>query len=246
MARSPSHSGTRKTEVDHDIHPPISDGDPMSWLSKLMPKRIRTQGGDKRKVPEGLWGKCEGCGAVLYQPELEANLQVCPKCSFHMPIGARERLKLFLDEGTGTEIGAELAPADALKFKDSKKYKDRLVAAQKLTGETDALVALHGRLKGQPVAACAFEFAFMAGSMGSVVGERFTLAAEHCLAHGMPLVCFSAAGGADKALHCCREIGHSACINWFTDERPIGRRPGAHGFLGSLAGAIDPGASRAY
>ncbi|MBI2397609.1 MAG: acetyl-CoA carboxylase carboxyltransferase subunit beta [Xanthomonadales bacterium] len=168
----------------------------MSWLSKLMPKRIRTQGGDKRKVPEGLWGKCEGCGAVLYQPELEANQQVCPKCSFHMPILARERLKQFLDEGTGTEIGAELAPADALKFKDSKKYKDRLVAAQKQTGESDALVALHGRLKGMPIAACAFEFSFMAGSMGSVVGERFTLAAEHALAHGMPLVCFSASGGA--------------------------------------------------
>ena len=196
MARSPSHSGTRKPETDHDLHPPISDADPMSWLSKLMPKRIRTQGGDKRKVPEGLWGKCEGCGAVLYQPELEANQQVCPKCSFHMPILARERLKQFLDEGTGTEIGAELAPADALKFKDSKKYKDRLVAAQKQTGESDALVALHGRLKGMPIAACAFEFSFMAGSMGSVVGERFTLAAEHALAHGMPLVCFSASGGA--------------------------------------------------
>jgi acetyl-CoA carboxylase carboxyl transferase subunit beta len=196
MARSPSHSGTRKPETDHDLHPPISDADPMSWLSKLMPKRIRTQGGDKRKVPEGLWGKCEGCGAVLYQPELEANQQVCPKCNFHMPILARERLKQFLDEGTGTEIGAELAPADALKFKDSKKYKDRIVAAQKQTGERDALIAMHGRLKGMPVAACAFEFSFMAGSMGSVVGERFTLAAEHALVHGMPLVCFSASGGA--------------------------------------------------
>ncbi len=196
MARSPSHSGTRKPETDHDLHPPISDADPMSWLNKLMPKRIRTQGGDKRKVPEGLWGKCEGCGAVLYQPELEANQQVCPKCSFHMPIGARERLKLFLDEGTGTEIGAALAPADALKFKDSKKYKDRLVAAQKQTGETDALIALHGRLKGMPIAACAFEFSFMAGSMGSVVGERFTLAAEHALAQGTPMVCFAASGGA--------------------------------------------------
>jgi len=196
MARSPSHSGTRKTETDHDLHPPISDADPMSWLNKLMPKRIRTQGGDKRKVPEGLWGKCEGCGAVLYQPELEANQQVCPKCGFHMPIGARERLKLFLDEGTGTEIGAELAPADPLKFKDSKKYKDRIVAAQKQTGETDALIALHGRLKGMPIAACAFEFSYMAGSMGSVVGERFALAAEHALAHGTPFVCFAASGGA--------------------------------------------------
>jgi acetyl-CoA carboxylase carboxyl transferase subunit beta len=185
MARSPTHSGTRKPETDHDIHPPISDGDPMSWLSKLMPKRIRTQGGDKRKVPEGLWGKCEGCGAVLYQPELEANQQVCPKCNFHMPIGARDRLRLFLDENTGTEIGADLLPADALKFKDSKKYKDRLVAAQKQTGENRrADRACMARLKGMPVAACAFEFSFMAGSMGSVVGERFTLAANIALASG--------------------------------------------------------------
>jgi acetyl-CoA carboxylase carboxyl transferase subunit beta len=188
--------GPRRLEGDHDIHPPISDADPMTWLSKLMPKRIRTQGGDKRKVPEGLWAKCDGCGAVLYQPEIEANLQVCPKCSHHMPIGARERLRVFLDDGTGVEIGMQFKPGDALKFKDSKRYKDRIVASQKQTGESDALIAMHGRLKGMPVAACAFEFSFMGGSMGSVVGERFTLAAEHALKHGMPLVCFSATGGA--------------------------------------------------
>jgi acetyl-CoA carboxylase carboxyl transferase subunit beta len=197
MARPTTHSGKRRNEGDHEIHPPISDADPtMSWFSKLMPKRIRTQGGDKRKVPEGLWAKCEGCGAVLYQPEIEANLQVCPKCSHHMPIGARERLRVFLDDGVGVELGADLSPGDALKFKDSKRYKDRIVASQKATGETDALIAMHGRLKGMPVAACAFEFSFMGGSMGSVVGERFTLAAEHALKHGMPLVCFSATGGA--------------------------------------------------
>ncbi len=196
MARPTTHTGPRRMEGDHEIHPPISDADPMTWFSKLMPKRIRTQGGDKRKVPEGLWAKCEGCGAVLYQPEIEANLQVCPKCSHHMPIGARERLRVFLDAGVSVEIGAQLAPADALKFKDSKRYKDRIVASQKQTGETDALIAMHGKLKGMPIAACAFEFSFMGGSMGSVVGERFTLAAEYALKNSTPLVCFSATGGA--------------------------------------------------
>jgi acetyl-CoA carboxylase carboxyl transferase subunit beta len=168
----------------------------MTWLQKLMPARIRTQGGNKRNVPEGLWGKCEGCGAVLYQPEVESNQRVCPKCGFHMPIGARERLKRFLDEDTGVEFGGELEPVDALRFKDSKKYRERVAAAQKQTGEKDALVAMSGRLKGRPIVACAFEFAYMGGSMGSVVGERFALAAEKSLAERAPLVCFSATGGA--------------------------------------------------
>lgn len=195
-SRPITHSGPRRMEVDHEIHPPFSDADPMSWFSKLMPKRIRTEGGDKRKVPEGLWAKCDGCGAVLYQPEIESNQQVCPKCNHHMPIAARERLRLFLDEGLGEELGANLAPVDALKFKDSKRYADRIIASKKQTGETDALIAVHGHLKGMPIAVCAFEFSFMGGSMGSVVGERFTLAAEHALKHRMPLVCFSATGGA--------------------------------------------------
>jgi len=168
----------------------------MTWLSKLMPKRIRTQGGDRRKVPEGLWAKCDGCGAVLYQPEVEANLQVCPKCGQHRSMLARERLRLFLDTDSGVEIGAELAPVDMLKFKDSKRYVDRLLAAQKQTGESDALIAMSGTLKGMAIAACAFEFSFMGGSMGSVVGERFTLAAELALERRTPLVCFSATGGA--------------------------------------------------
>ncbi len=167
-----------------------------SWLQKLMPSRIRTQGGNKRAVPEGLWGKCESCGAVLYQPELERNLKVCPKCSHHMSIGARERLKYFLDEGTGTEIAGDLEPIDTLKFKDSKKYRDRIVASMKATGEKDALIAMNGRLKGAPINACAFEFSFMGGSMGSVVGERFTRAAELSYRERAPLVCFSATGGA--------------------------------------------------
>jgi acetyl-CoA carboxylase carboxyl transferase subunit beta len=184
--------------------PPAADGpdehgdiDAMSWLQKLMSSRIRTEGKvAKGRVPEGLWEKCEGCGAVLYRPELERNLEVCPKCGFHRPIGARRRLAALFDPDTSEELFAELEPVDALKFRDSKKYKDRLAAAQRDTGEKDALVAMQGQLKGRPLVACAFEFAFMGGSMGSVVGEKFTRAAEHALAERAPLVCFCASGGA--------------------------------------------------
>ncbi|MGV8942601.1 acetyl-CoA carboxylase, carboxyltransferase subunit beta [Thermomonas sp.] len=170
----------------------------MSWLKKLMPARIRTETGTdrKRSVPEGLWEKCERCGAVLYRPELEANLEVCPKCNFHMPIRARARLAALLDDGMGHEIGAELGPVDVLKFKDQKKYSDRIKAAQKSAGESDALIAMEGKLKGHDIVASAFDFAFMGGSMGSVVGERFTLAAERALELGCPFVNFSASGGA--------------------------------------------------
>ena len=168
----------------------------MSWLQKLMPARIRTQGGNKRNVPEGLWDKCEKCGAVLYGPELERNLEVCPKCAHHRPIGARKRLLAFLDPESTSEIAAELAPTDALKFRDSKKYPDRIKAAQKAVGETDALVAMRGSLKGQPLAVAAFEFRYIGGSMGSVVGERFARAAELALAEKIPFVCFTASGGA--------------------------------------------------
>jgi acetyl-CoA carboxylase carboxyl transferase subunit beta len=168
----------------------------MSWLTKLMPARIRTQGGGKRGVPEGLWEKCSSCGTALYGPELEKNLRVCPKCNHHMSIEARERLASFLDDASGEEIGAELGPVDALHFKDQKKYADRIKSSQKATGERDALVAVQGKLHGRDICAAAFEFRFMGGSMGSVVGERFTLAAERALALGCPLVCFSATGGA--------------------------------------------------
>ncbi len=170
----------------------------MSWLKKLMPARIRTEGGEKRKrsVPEGLWEKCERCGAVIYGPELEENLEVCPKCSFHMPIRARARLKALFDDGAGREIAAGLGPTDILKFKDQKKYSDRIKAAQKSTGERDALIAMHGQLKGRPLVACAFDFAYMGGSMGSVVGERFARAVDKALELEAPLVCFSATGGA--------------------------------------------------
>ena len=171
----------------------------MSWLKKLMPgSGIRTEAGVERKrsVPEGLWEKCERCGAVLYRPELEENLEVCPKCAFHMPIRARARLAALLDDGMGHEIGAELGPTDVLKFKDSKKYTDRIKAAQKSTGERDALIAMEGKLKGADIVASSFDFAFMGGSMGSVVGERFTLAAERALELRCPYVCFSSSGGA--------------------------------------------------
>ncbi|MEL1264084.1 acetyl-CoA carboxylase, carboxyltransferase subunit beta [Pseudoxanthomonas putridarboris] len=171
----------------------------MSWLSKLMPSGIRTEGGggrNKRSVPEGLWEKCDRCGAVLYRPELEENLEVCPKCSFHMPIRARARMAALFDSGTTQEIGAALGPTDVLKFKDQKKYSDRIKAAQKSTGERDALVTLQGKLKGRDLVASAFDFAYMGGSMGSVVGERFSLGAEKALEIGSPFVCFSASGGA--------------------------------------------------
>jgi len=168
----------------------------MSWFQKLRPSRIRTEGGNKRNVPEGLWTKCVSCTAVLYRPELERNLQVCPKCSFHMPVTARARLEHFLDPGEHREIAASLESVDTLRFKDSKRYKDRLVAAQKKTGESDALLAMAGQLKGAAIVACAFEFGFMGGSMGSVVGEKFARAGQESLRMKAPLVCFAASGGA--------------------------------------------------
>ncbi|MBZ4039859.1 acetyl-CoA carboxylase, carboxyltransferase subunit beta [Novilysobacter selenitireducens] len=171
----------------------------MSWLKKLMPSGIRTDSAaanKRRSVPEGLWEKCDRCGAVLYRPELEENLEVCPKCNFHMAIRARARLKSLFDAGSMQEIAAELGPTDVLKFKDQKKYGERIKAAQKSTGERDALIAMRGTLKQRPLVACSFDFAYMGGSMGSVVGERFARAAETSLEIGCPLVCFSATGGA--------------------------------------------------
>jgi len=167
----------------------------MVWFEKIVPKRIKTER-RSRSVPEGLWIKCTACDSPLYRAELERNLQVCPKCSHHMRIGARERLLKFFDDGTTVEIGAEIAPEDPLRFRDSKKYKDRLTAAQKSTGEKDALVAMAGQLEGMSVVACAFEFQFLGGSMGSVVGERFKRAVDAAIERRAPLVCFSASGGA--------------------------------------------------
>ena len=168
----------------------------MSWFTKLLPSRIKTDGASRRTVPEGVWSKCEECSAVLYRAELERNLEVCPKCSHHMRIGARVRLENFLDPEPRVEIGDEIKPVDRLKFRDIKKYKDRLNQAQKQTKESDALVVIMGQLKEIPVVVAAFEYNFMAGSMGSVVGERFVLAAEAAIDNGIPLVCFSASGGA--------------------------------------------------
>lgn len=168
----------------------------MSWFQKLMPSRIRTEGGNKRTVPEGLWTKCNDCTAVLYRPELERNLQVCPKCGKHMPVTARLRLQQFLDPEDQRELAANLEAVDMLKFRDTKKYRDRIIASQKSTGEKDALIAMVGKLKGSPVIACAFEFRFMGGSMGSVVGEKFARAGQESLRMRAPLVCFSATGGA--------------------------------------------------
>jgi acetyl-CoA carboxylase carboxyl transferase subunit beta len=167
-----------------------------NWLvDKLIPSIMRSEV-KKSSVPEGLWHKCPSCEAVLYRPELEKTHDVCPKCNHHMRIGARRRLDLFLDEQGRREIAAELEPVDRLKFRDSKKYKDRLAGAQKETGEKDALVAMAGTLEQMPVVACAFEFSFMGGSMGSIVGERFVQAANEALRQRCPLVCFAASGGA--------------------------------------------------
>jgi acetyl-CoA carboxylase carboxyl transferase subunit beta len=167
----------------------------MSWFEKLMPSRISTESRSK-SVPEGVWIKCSRCDAQLYRNELERNLQVCPKCDHHMRIGARKRLDYFLDPDSQTELSAHLEPEDPLKFKDSKRYRDRIVAAQKKTGEKDALISVKGNLLGRPVVACAFEFAFMGGSMGSVVGEKFARAANYAAEHNMPMISFAASGGA--------------------------------------------------
>ncbi len=167
----------------------------MSWFEKLMPSRISTEK-RTRSVPEGVWIKCPECDAQLYRTELERNLYVCPKCDHHMRIGARRRLDYFLDPDSQEEIAATLEPQDPLRFRDSKKYRDRISQAQKKTGEKDALVAVSGTLLGRPVVACAFEFAFMGGSMGSVVGERFCRAARYSAEHKVPLISFAASGGA--------------------------------------------------
>ena len=166
-----------------------------SWLGKILPSVGRTST-KKTEVPEGLWKKCAKCGAFLYRPELEKNLDVCPKCDHHMRINARRRIDVFLDEDRREELANELEPYDRLKFKDSKRYKDRLAGAQKGTNEKDALVVFKGTVNGSNVVACAFEFEFLGGSMGSIVGEKFVRAVNAAIEHSCPLVCFSASGGA--------------------------------------------------
>ncbi len=170
----------------------------MNWLQKLMTNRIRTENGGpgKGKVPEGIWGQCKGCGEVLYRPELERQMMVCPKCGHHHAYPARKRLMALLDEGSASELFAGMEPVDTLKFRDAKRYKDRIAAAQKKTGEKSAMVVMQGLLRTRPLLAAAFEFGYMGGSMGSVVGEKFTRAAERALEQRVPFVCFNATGGA--------------------------------------------------
>jgi len=169
----------------------------MSWFEKLIPSTIRTEGSNKKgAVPEGLWNKCPSCNAILYNIELERNFSVCPKCDHHMRISARTRLNMFLDEGGHEEIGKNVKPVDPLRFKDSKKYKDRITQAQKQSKENDALVVIKGQLKGKDIVAAAFDFSFMGGSMGSVVGEKFVRGINKSLELGVPFIVFTASGGA--------------------------------------------------
>lgn len=167
----------------------------MSWIERILNKSSATQS-NKASIPEGVWTKCNSCEQVLYRAELERNLEVCPKCDHHMRMTARQRLQTLLDAGSDVELGSELVPKDVLKFKDSKKYKDRISTAQKETGEKDALVVMKGTLYGMPIVAVAFEFSFIGGSMSSVVGARFVRAVEQALADNCGLICFSASGGA--------------------------------------------------
>jgi acetyl-CoA carboxylase carboxyl transferase subunit beta len=169
----------------------------MNWLKRIRPAGPASGKNERsNSIPEGLWKKCPKCASPLYRPELERNLDVCPKCEHHMRIGARRRLDIFLDENDRLEIAQDVEAIDRLKFKDVKKYKDRLIDAQKKTGEKDALIAMSGNLKGIPVVSCAFEFAFHGGSMGYAVGEKFTRAANLALEERSPFICFSATGGA--------------------------------------------------
>ena len=186
----------------------------MSWFENLMPTRIRTEGKAKGAVPEGLWTKCDACSAVLYRAELERNHDVCPKCNHHMRVFGRRRLDIFLDTASREEIANNLMPIDMLKFKDSKKYKDRLTIAQKNTSEKDALITIKGKVKGVDVVAAAFDFRFMGGSMGSVVGEKFVRAANVALEENIPLICFSASGGArmQEALYSLMQMAKTSAV----------------------------------
>ena len=184
----------------------------MSWFKKILPSRIKINKDTRRTVPEGVWTKCKSCNAVLYRAELDRNMDVCPKCNYHMRIAARVRLEHFLDTDNREEISVDVKPIDILKFKDSKRYKDRLSKAQKQTGEDDAMVVISGKLNDLPVVACAFEFDFMGGSMGSVVGERFVQAVEAAIEQKASLICFSTSGGArmQEALFALMQMAKTA------------------------------------
>lgn len=186
----------------------------MSWLERILGKSSTSSNSGKSKIPEGVWTKCTSCEQVLYSEELKRNMQVCPKCDNHMRIDARTRLLNLLDEGTATEIAAELEPQDVLKFKDLKKYKERISAAQKQTGEKDAFIVMHGKLLDMPVVVASFNFEFMGGSMGSVVGAKFVRAAERALSDNIPFICFSASGGArmQEALFSLMQMAKTSAI----------------------------------
>ncbi len=187
----------------------------MSWFEMLLPPKIKTSGSfGKKDIPEGLWKKCPACSAVLYRAELERNLDVCPKCGHHLRIGARRRLDILLDESPQEEIASSLKATDPLKFRDLKKYRDRLSEAQKRTNELDALVVIKGELKGDPIVAAAFEFEFMGGSMGTVVGEKFLRAADLCMEQDIPLICISASGGArmQEALFSLMQMAKTSAV----------------------------------
>jgi|TARA_B110000503_G_scaffold68060_1_gene106420 acetyl-CoA carboxylase carboxyl transferase subunit beta len=185
-----------------------------SWLEKIVPSMIRSDADNRSSVPEGLWKKCPKCTAVLYRPELEKNLDVCPKCEHHMRIGARRRIDLFLDAEDRVEIAADIKPEDRLKFKDGKRYKDRLVAAQKKTNEHDALITIEGLVEGLPVVVAAFDFNFMGGSMGAVVGEKFVRGANVALEKNIPFICFATSGGArmQEALFSLMQMAKTSAV----------------------------------
>lgn len=184
----------------------------MSWIEKILGKT--SSSGRKSNIPEGVWTKCTSCEQVLYREELKRNLEVCPKCEHHMRIDARTRLLALLDKDTAEELASELEPQDILKFRDLKKYKDRLVAAQKQTGEKDAFIVMSGKLYDMPVVTAAFNFEFMGGSMGSVVGAKFVRAAEKALADNIPFICFSASGGArmQEALFSLMQMAKTSAV----------------------------------
>lgn len=194
----------------------------MSWFAKLLPSKIRVTDAAKKGVPEGLWSKCEECAAVLYRPELERSLEVCPKCGYHFRISARVRIQQFLDEDGRIEIATDLEPTDRLKFRDTKKYKDRLVQAQKSTGEKDALVVFRGQLQGMPIVIAAFEYAFIGGSMGAIVGEKFVQGVQAAMEYKAPFICFSASGGArmqESLISLFQMAKTSAVLQQFSQHR---------------------------
>lgn len=195
----------------------------MSWFKKILPSRDKTNANTRRTVPEGIWTKCESCSEVLYRAELERNMEVCPKCNHHMRISARIRLDRFLDEENKEEFANSVKPVDILKFRDSKPYKNRLSQAQKKTGENDALITMSGQLKGLPVVACAFEFDFMGGSMGSVVGEKFIRAVDVAIEKNAALICFSTSGGArmQEALFSLMQMAKTAAALSLLREKKL-------------------------